>query len=305
MTEEQATRCNLCGAVVGAEVAARWRKDGFDVVGCPDCGLLFRRHLPKLSEVAGIYGEEYFRRPEGAGAEGYLDYLRDEESHRLVARKRLDWLDRRKINSPGRLFDVGAASGFFLDEARTRGWKVEGMDVAPSMSGWAREHLRLPIHTGEFQAAALADGSYDCVTMWDYIEHSVDPVGDLRRAFDLLRGEGHLVLSTGDAASLVARISGRRWHLLTPRHHNFFFTVTTLRRSLERAGFEVLESKHLAAPYSLRYLVYKLGTILPRSRVLRYAARRANSSRLGRLSLPVSLGDIVTVLARKPPSSRE
>jgi hypothetical protein len=135
--------------------------------------------------------------------------------------------------------------------------------------------------------------------MWDYIEHSVDPMGDLRSASTLLRAAGVLVLSTGDAASLVARISGKRWHLLTPRHHNFFFTEATLRSGLERAGFEVLESKHLASPYSVRYCVYKLGTMMPRSRVLRFLERRTSESRLGRVALPVNLGDVVTVLARK------
>ena len=32
-----------------------------------------------------------------------------------------------------------------------------------------------------------------------------------------------LALSTGDVGSLAARLSGSRWHLLTPRHHNYFF----------------------------------------------------------------------------------
>jgi hypothetical protein len=186
-----------------------------------------------------------------------------------------------------------------MDEARKRGWEVEGVDVAASMSAWARETLELQVHTGHFSSAPFTREAYDCVTMWDYIEHSVDPTGDMRRAADLLRTDGHLVLSTGDAGSLAARLSGRRWHLLTPRHHNFFFTTATLRGALERAGFDVLESRHLASPYSLRYCIYKLGTMMPRSRVLRYASRRADASRLGRIALPVSLGDVVTVLARK------
>jgi hypothetical protein len=32
---------------------------------------------------------------------------------------------------------------------------------------------------------------------------------------------------------------------------------------------------------------------------LRFAARRTDASRLGRVALPVNLGDVVTVLARK------
>jgi 2-polyprenyl-3-methyl-5-hydroxy-6-metoxy-1,4-benzoquinol methylase len=293
--------CNLCGAVVDASLPARWRKDGFDVVQCPRCALLFRRDLPAGDEVAEIYAEEYFKRPASdAGAQGYLDYLRDEEAHRLSARKRLAWLDRRGVRPPGRLLDVGAAAGFFMDEARRSGWEVEGIDVAPSLSGWARERLGLQVLTGEFQGAMFSGEPFDCLTMWDYIEHSVDPMGDFRHALELLGGSGHLVLSTGDAASPVARLSGKRWHLLTPRHHNFFFTAATLRSGLDRAGFDVLESKHLSSPYSLRYCVYKLGTIMPRSRVLRFASRLTSASRLGRVALPVNLGDIVTVLAKAP-----
>jgi ubiquinone/menaquinone biosynthesis C-methylase UbiE len=294
--------CNLCGAVIDADQPARWRKDGFDVVRCTRCGLLFRRDLPGSEEVAEIYREEYFKRPAGdAGAQGYLDYLRDEEAHRLSARKRLAWLERRGVRPPGRLLDVGTAAGFFMDEARASGWEVEGIDVAPSMSEWARERLGLQVQTGEFQSAMFSDGPYDCITMWDYIEHSADPMGDFRKAVGLLSENGHVVLSTGDAASPVARVSGSRWHLLTPRHHNFFFSAATLRSGLERAGLDVLESKHLSSPYSLRYCVYKLGTMMPRSRGLRYLGRRANASRLGRVALPVNLGDVVTVLARKRP----
>ena len=107
------------------------------------------------------------------------------------------------------------------------------------------------------------------------------------------------MLSTGNADSLVARLSGRRWHLLTPRHHNFFFTVRTLRRYLSQHGFEVEEIGHPSARYSFRYIVYKLGTMAPRSRLVRGTGEWMGRSRLGERSLGFNLFDIVTVTARR------
>lgn len=289
--------CNVCGTLVPATAPPVFVKDGFDIVRCPQCRLLFRRELPDAEAVAAIYADEYFRRPEGdAGGQGYDDYLLEEELHRLNAAARVRALSRHV--AAGRLFDVGAAAGFFMDEARQAGWEVAGADVSPTMSAYGRDALGLDLRTATFDAVDVS-GPFDCVTMWDYIEHATDPLGDLRHAHDLLRPGGVLALSTGDVTSLVARASGSRWHLLTPRHHNYFFSAANLRLACDRAGFDVLSAKHPGNRYSLRYLTYKLRSMLPDSGAVRRVGDAFGESRVGRVAVPVNLGDIVTVVARR------
>jgi 2-polyprenyl-3-methyl-5-hydroxy-6-metoxy-1,4-benzoquinol methylase len=290
-------RCNLCETPVEPGQEPRWRKHGFEIFKCSSCGLLFRGRLPTAEELLAIYGRDYFLRERDGDSEGYADYLSDETEHRLTARRRVSQLDA--IAQRGSLLDVGSAAGFFMDEARSAGWAVRGIDVSPDMSSWGREHLGLDIASGLFQHADYPPGSFDAVTMWDYIEHSIDPAGDFSKAAEVLRPGGVLMLSTGDAASPVARVSGRRWHLLTPRHHNFFFTVNTLRSYLEQSGFAVTRVGHPGAHYSLRYIVYKLGTMAPRSRTVHAAADRLAQRPLGERSLRFNLGDIATIHARR------
>lgn len=101
--------CNLCAESFAADRQRRWRKDGFDIVRCPRCGLLFRNTLPARHELDLIYAESYFARPSGDGnGQGYLDYVADELSHRETARRRLELLQRHL--APGKLLDVGAAA---------------------------------------------------------------------------------------------------------------------------------------------------------------------------------------------------
>jgi hypothetical protein len=281
------TELEAC-VVCGGELRPALVKDGFELVECETCGMLMRRSLPAPAELAAIYAPEYYvHRPEHP-VRGYADYLGDAERHRESARRRLDLLGRFAAGK-GKLLDVGAAAGFFVDEARRGGWTAEGVDVAEHMVEWGRHELGAPLRTGDISVVE-GDG-FAAVTMWDYIEHALDPRGDLERARELLEANGVLALSTGDVGSFVARVSRSRWHLLTPRHHNFFFSLKTLERLLGETGFEVAWTGHPGARYSLGHIAHKS---LPAS-----VAERVSRSRLARHSVPVNLFDIVTVVARK------
>lgn len=292
------TTCNSCKTVMAVPLARAFVKDGFEIVRCPSCGLVFRAHMPTAEELGDIYVDAYFASPADdgeIGATGYLDYVADEELHRVNAKKRLDRL--RQHTAPGRLLDVGCAAGFFLDEARRAGWEPHGIELSRSMASWAQERLGLPVKRAQFGEAELEPHGYDAITMWDYLEHSVDPAADLERSHHLLKPGGVLALSTGDIGSLAARLSGSRWHLLTPRHHNYFFQPHTIRRLLGQAGFGVVSIVHPAGWYSVQYLTHKLRTMLDRPAVTR-VADRLQSARVGRIKVPVNLWDIMVVVAR-------
>jgi 2-polyprenyl-3-methyl-5-hydroxy-6-metoxy-1,4-benzoquinol methylase len=284
--------CVVCGGTL--ELASQ--KDGFDLVSCASCGMLMRRRLPAREELEEIYAPEYFTYRAEDPLDGYANYLGDAERHREAARRRLSLIDRF-TPSRGRLLDVGAAAGFFVDEAIRAGWDAEGVDIARHIVEWGRRELGVPLRVGEVSAVE-GQGAFTAVTMWDYIEHSLDPVGDLARSNELLAPDGVLALSTGDLDSVAARLFRSRWHLLTPRHHNFFFGARTLVRLLEQSGFDVAWLGHPGSRYSLAHLAYKFDRGA-RTAVTAAAARRIASSRLGGYSVPLSLFDIVSVVARK------
>lgn len=290
--------CTVCGGLVDPAKCLRWSKDGWDILRCPACGLVFRSVLPEAAELHDIYAEKYFLAAGGdVGGQGYADYVGEAELHREAARDRLRLLSR--YVSPGRLLDVGAAAGFFVDEAGRAGWDARGIDIAPSMVEWGRERLGVRLENAALVDSEIAPASLAAVTMWDYIEHATDPRGDVGRAFRLLQPGGLLALSTGDVDSLAARISGRRWHLLTPRHHNYYFSGATLRRMLESADYEIVWLGHPGHRYTLRYLAHK-GRTLVDVAPLRALSNFVSTSRIGAVRIPVNLEDIVTVVARKP-----
>jgi SAM-dependent methyltransferase len=296
------TVCTLCSTSVDAEADLAWIKDGFAVLRCPVCRLVFRANLPDRATIERLYDEGYFRdRTEASNRQGYSHYLADESLHRRNARRRLRRLSAQ-TGAPGRVLDVGCAAGFFVDEARAAGWDATGIDVSAVMVDWARANLGARVAKGGLGDVDPTQAPFDLVTMWDYIEHSADPRGDLACVRRVIAEDGVLALSTGDIGSATAKVSGRRWHLLTPEHHNFFFSTSTLRRLLEVTGFRVVEITRRGALYSLAHVLYKLETVIPATRMRRMAAT-IRTGPAADVAFPLNLFDIVTVVARPVPST--
>ncbi len=118
MTTAQATTESSCPVCASSAFVPFARINGFPIARCGTCGMRALHPLPPESEVLGLYSTAYFE----GGGHGYRSYLDDEEIHRRTARKRLAGLLGHVAT--GCVLDVGCASGFFLDEARSAGFVV-------------------------------------------------------------------------------------------------------------------------------------------------------------------------------------
>src|SRR3954470_15405178 len=104
-----------------------------DLFRCHECGTVQQPSLPAGGELHEIY-----RSIEDDA------YLAEEEGRRATARRLLDLIGR--YHSAGRLLEVGCGHGLLLDEARSRGYQVEGLELSASSAAYAREVLGLDVH---------------------------------------------------------------------------------------------------------------------------------------------------------------
>jgi len=77
---------------------------------------------------------------------------------------------------PGRLLDVGCASGLFLLQARQAGWNIAGIEPNEALCEDARKNLNgaSEIQCKTLEMARLQSG-FDAITVWDVLEHVPDP----------------------------------------------------------------------------------------------------------------------------------
>jgi 2-polyprenyl-3-methyl-5-hydroxy-6-metoxy-1,4-benzoquinol methylase len=123
------------------------------------------------------------------------------------------------------------------------------------------------------------------------IEHLADPREALALCARHLNPGGIMLITTGDFASLYARLAGAHWRLMTPPQHLWFFTPESLRRM---AGALTLRLEAYDHPWKLVPLSL-IGFQLRRMLGL----RQATASGASRIGIPVNLFDAMRCVLRK------
>jgi SAM-dependent methyltransferase len=149
---------------------------------------------------------------------------------------------------------------------------------------------------GTLDTADLPEDHFDVVTLWDVIEHVIDPQSVLERAHRLLKPGGLVVVHTIDIESLFARLMGARWPWLMEMHI-YYFSRRTLRAMLEQCGFEVISDRPQGRYLRLGYLANRVGALMPI--VGRPAEWLVTKLGLRGVAVPIDLGDLFTAYARK------
>lgn len=271
-------------AVCGHPLAPLFTKDGHHFGRCTTCRHAQLDPLPSEDEARRLYGHGYFA---GEVTGGYDDYDADEALHRRNARARLRRLDRAAGGVRGRVLDIGCASGYFLDEARRDGWAVHGVDVSPAARARAAG-LGIEVTDDLAEVAAADPAGFDAVTLFQVLEHAVDPVATLGLAADCLRPGGTVLIETWDRGSAVARVLRGSWQQVAPPSVLHLFGRQSLHESLLRAGFHPGRPRPSSKWVSAGF-VASLAT----------AGRTSlGRGRLGRLPLLYAFGDLVTVSGR-------
>ncbi len=209
-------RCRACGT----PARPAGRKDGLPLHLCPACGSLSR---PAAFDPPARY-EDYLPPATLALPPATRDRYREILAG-LAAR----------TGGPGRLLDVGAGAGLFLETAREEGWSVLGTEL--SRAAAARAGRRgLPVRVGNLADLDLPRGAFDAAVSLETVEHVPDPAGFLAGIRDLLRPRGILFLTTPNYGSLSRRWLGREW-LAVSRDHLCLLTPRALAGVLAAAGF--------------------------------------------------------------------
>jgi SAM-dependent methyltransferase len=275
--------CPGCGRLT--EHARLYAIGTCTILRCAACGL-GRTEAPAF-EPERYYTDDYFT---GRHADGYADYGSAEAVLRREFARTVEFIRARRDG--GRLLEIGCAYGFFLQEAKPF-FEVCGIELSADAAAHARR-AGLNVLTGVADAPTLQRlGSHDVIVMLDVIEHLPDPHGMLCLLSRHLAPGGIIVITTGDFGSLVARLAGPRWRLMTPPQHLWFFTGESLSGMARSAG---LDREYLDHPWK----------IVPLS-LVRFQLRRMlglpqrTRPGAGGIALPLNLFDAMRVVLRKRP----
>jgi cyclopropane fatty-acyl-phospholipid synthase-like methyltransferase len=251
--DHESVGCNLCGDTGGTVVVDETRKirtpqGDFEFyvhdVCCENCGLVY--WTPRLvPERLHQYYEAVYRAPVQEDGLG--------DSRRRQIRSRMDLLSEHV--KPGALLEIGAGEGFFLERAAEVGFQATGLEPSVEYAQVAQRVAPTAHVVATFLEDYRAPAEYDIVCSFYVLEHSLDAADFLRRCHSLLKPGGSLYLEVPDIGRYPEQTGDMLWH-----EHTYHFGQRSLKRLLERAGFEVgyVSSPGPSYPFGMAIIASRL-----------------------------------------------
>jgi len=140
------------------------------------------------------------------------------------------FIERHGLHGP--FLEVGCGRGDVSAYLAAKGWQGTAIDFSDAAVAQASRNLAaFPRVTVRQQSLREVSGAFDCVIMWDVLEHMEDDTGALRIVERLLRPGGQLLLAVPS--------NPREWRWDDDFYGHFRrYTVADMTAKLKQTGFE-------------------------------------------------------------------
>ena len=172
-------------------------------MGCPDASLSFGAIAVVSCAPTRVRHGARFRSITPASYAPYLQTTVAPVSRsRLLGRRLFDPLDIATPSvRPGRLLELGSASGSYLASMKALGWDVTGVEPDRASAARASAAIGRPVLCAGVEDVEFDPRSYDLICAWMTFEHLHDPVETFRRCHTWLKSGGWLAFSVPDCGS--------------------------------------------------------------------------------------------------------
>lgn len=251
----------------------------YRLVWCLRCDLIYANPAPTQDTLANAYQK--------------ADFNSSEESHfasRVYGSLLAEIID--KLSDLDGAMDIGTGDGAFLEQLLARGFTgVVGVEPSESPIMAARPDIRPLIKRGVFNPQDFKPGSFSLITCFQTLEHIYNPLEICETFYRLLKNGGAVFLICHNFRSYSAKLLGMKSPIFDVEHMQLF-SPKSVRATLEKCGFRVIQVKVIANTYPLRYWV----KLFPFRESFKAACLSAlNKTGLGSLPVPVFAGNIAVI----------
>ncbi|MEI9905969.1 MAG: class I SAM-dependent methyltransferase [Asticcacaulis sp.] len=271
------TACPMCGSERRHLLFALGEADGVqrEACRCGDCG--FGHMSPQLTDafLADYYGAAIVYAYGSDRPEDYAAVIGDKVT-----------LIRRFLKAAGGApasglaVDYGAGVGTTVKAMEKLGFDSLGVEISARSRETAAALFHIDMRGGDLEQ--FDDGSVALLTMFDVMEHMLQPRLFTQQMFDKIRPGGLAMIGVPNFDSLDRMLRGVNAQVMTFPEHVNFFTRSSLVRMMETAGFEV------------RYV----GSPPPYGVAISFGVRRALNRAFGRNAVTRGIGGVLAWLKR-------
>ncbi|MCJ7443030.1 MAG: class I SAM-dependent methyltransferase [Methanotrichaceae archaeon] len=139
----------------------------------------------------------------------------------------------------GSILEIGAGGGWFLDEARSCGFEVYGIEINNKQANFINTELDIACESAPLNDSSFGTKKFDIIYHCDVISHFYDPSDEFKKINSKLNDNGFVVFETGNGDMDDAYY---KWFpSFQYPDHLFFFNEYSLNLLLHQTGFEIIK----------------------------------------------------------------
>jgi 2-polyprenyl-3-methyl-5-hydroxy-6-metoxy-1,4-benzoquinol methylase len=192
------------------------------LVKCDSCSFVFSQQIPTNQELIEYYS--------GYGRNDYLSPLTIKRYNELLDK----FETYRNTNN---LLDVGCGIGYFLEEAKKRGWNVYGTEYTDEAVKICKAK-GISIEQGILNTANYKEIEFDVITSFEVIEHINNPKEEISNFHTLLRQGGLVYVTTPNFNSLLRYRLKADYNVICYPEHLSYYTPKTISKLFTGQGFK-------------------------------------------------------------------
>lgn len=221
--------CPFCQS----ESAEQCRTIG-DIVRCRSCTTVYLRTRMKKEAMEQLYqsyqdGESHLKIPETDALLKTSGLRRDYFLAEIM----------EFITPHGTILDIGCGWGAFLDNARSKGFIPQGVELTGKGVDFANKYLGISVAQNQFLDITFESNSIAVVTMLHVFEHLPEPYLALKKVFEILEPGGMFCGIVPNFDSYCSNAESNLWQWLDPDYHYVHYTPATLTKHLNSVGFVI------------------------------------------------------------------
>ena len=209
-------------------------KDSLNIVKCKNCELVYVSPIFNYDHYINLYTNKEYQnivKKIGEASHKYRKKRFGVERFKILK----EFFKKRKCN----LLEIGCSTGFFLEEAKSNGWNVKGIELNPSAVSFAKKKGIDVIN--EDYVKIIFKKKFDIICAFDVLEHLFDPLKIIKKIKKDLKKNGLFFLYVPNWQSATRLLIGEKnSHFIWPTHHLTYFTPKTLEKFLAKQGFKVI-----------------------------------------------------------------
>lgn len=188
------------------------------LVKCDNCDFVFTGKKPTEQDLI----------------EHYNQYTRDDYLPPLTIKRYNELLDiMEKYRKTNNLLDIGSGMGYFLEQAKLRGWNVYGTEFTNEAISICTEK-GLTMHKGVLDVNNYEPDFFDVITSFEVIEHINNPSSEMSSINTILRKGGLFYCTTPNFNSISRLYLKSKWNNIHYPEHLSYYAVSSLSDLLKK-----------------------------------------------------------------------